>query len=164
MPPHNLSTDKQKGAVAIEFSLIFILLFILLFGLISFFIPFLLKSHYEEVASNLLKEAIAQPGSELRSLPADKRAEQELVIQQAAREYVEQSSLPEDWKKPCSDYAGNYIKINGNIWSACVANPNTDKIMPSIKLPLPNNEQGERQSISLPNLPKELRGEAIILR
>lgn len=158
------SKHQQKGAAAIEFSLFFILLFILFYGLVSFFMPFLLKNHYEQIASNLVKEAIATPGSELGSLSEEKHAELEKKIQARATQYVKQSALPDHWKQPCQGYGNNYIKKDGQSYSACVAHPSADKLMPSLKLPLFKDATGKQQWISLPDIPKELRGEAIILR
>lgn len=159
-----LSIHQQKGAVAIEFSIIFILLFILFFGIVSFVMPFLLKNNYEDMASNILTEAIATPSSELGSMTADNREKLEKEIEQRAKQSINQSSLPDNWKKTCEGYEGKYVKIKDRIWSACVANPNADKLMPSIKIPLPKDEDGNHQWINIPDLPKELRGEATILR
>ncbi len=138
------SAHKQRGAVAVEFSIAFIIFFLIFYGLVGYSIPFLLSATYQELATEALRDAIRSP---------DTRAptpEQQALYQQRVLQTMRNSWLPEAWMQPCAGYDG-FLKT-GAQWSVCVRHDNPESIMPPFSI----------FGWKVPQLPSEIRGEATI--
>ena len=135
---------RQRGAVAIEFSLAFIIFFLVFYGLVGYSLPFLLSATYQELATEALRDAINTPNTRAPT------AEQLLIQRQRVEQTVHNSWLPAAWAQPCSGYDG-YLKT-GAVWSVCVRHGNPESIIPPISL----------LGWKVPQLPDEIRGEAQI--
>lgn len=138
------SAHKQRGAVAVEFSIAFIIFFLIFYGLVGYSIPFLLGATYQELATEALRDAIRSP---------DTRAptpEQLALHQQRVLQTMHNSWLPEAWTQTCTGYDG-FLKT-GAQWSVCVRHGNPESIMPPFSI----------FGWKVPQLPSEIRGEATI--
>jgi len=145
--PHSstvCSAYKQRGAVAVEFSIAFIIFFLIFYGLVGYSIPFLLSATYQELATEALRDAIHSP---------DTRAptpEQLVLHQQRVLQTMRNSWLPQAWTRTCTGYDG-FLKT-GAVWSVCVRHDNPESIMPPFSI----------FGWKVPQLPSEIRGEAKI--
>lgn len=141
MKQHTTARTNQQGVASIEFAFMFVLIFMLFYGMVGYFIPLLLSATYHELSSEALRQAINLKYSTLEH--GD--------IQLQADRVIEDSWLPSAWASPCPSYEG-YLKIHGDIWSACIRHDNPSSILPSISL----------FGLDLLPLPKEIRGEATV--
>lgn len=55
----NGSRKAQKGAVAIEFALVFVIFFAVFYGLISYSLPFVLMQTFNQVTAEAIRRAVA---------------------------------------------------------------------------------------------------------
>ncbi|WP_242674777.1 TadE/TadG family type IV pilus assembly protein [Phytopseudomonas daroniae] len=138
------SAHKQRGAVAVEFSIVFIIFFLIFYGLVGYSIPFLLGSTYQELATEALRDTIRTPNTRAPT------AEQLALHQQRVQQTLHNSWLPEAWAQTCDGYTG-YLKT-GAVWSVCVRHANPEAIMPPFSI----------FGWKVPQLPSEIRGEAKI--
>lgn len=134
----------QSGAAAIEFVFIFLIFFVIFYILIIFSFPFLLSATYQQIASEILREAITIGlSSDGNLIPANT----------AAALILDSSRLPTNWLIPCTDFIGFFrIDADAGTLTSCIRHPNPDTLFPRLTLP----------GFNLVNLPEEIRGEASI--
>ena len=145
---HDLALpNKQRGLVSLEFAFMFVIIFMLFYGLIGYTIPLLLGATYQQLAADGLREAVRSSG--IYSLDTN---DNEVFVgyQKSVQEVVEESWLPEKWAIYCENYGEHYLKVNDNLWSVCISNPEVKKILPVFRI----------FSWEVPKLPDEIKGEA----
>ncbi|SDH24259.1 TadE-like protein [Pseudomonas flavescens] len=138
------SGHKQRGAVAVEFSITFVIFFLIFYGMVGYSIPFLLSATYQELATEALRDAIRSTDTRAPT------AQQLATHQQRVLQTMRNSWLPQAWTQTCSGYDG-FLKT-GAVWSVCVRHGNPESIMPALSI----------FGWKVPQLPSELRGEAKI--
>jgi hypothetical protein len=130
-----------RGAVAIEFSLVFVLLFMLFYGIAGYFVPLLLGASYQQVAGDALREAVAmhfRPGE-----PID--------LQAHVRQHIHRSSIPESWLHTCPGYPDNgFLRMDGAQWQVCLRHAEPASLIPPFRI----------FGWQVPQLPDDIRGEA----
>lgn len=145
--------QRQSGAVAIEFALLFLVLFAALYGTIAFSVPLAIQASLKHLAAEAARSAIrvesSGSGEEVKSFL-------ESYLNSEARTW-----LPRDWYTGC---AGNdFVALGPSQVDICISyqgpqghkNYNEDPIIPILNLPgigpvprLPNSLQG-RSSVTL---------------
>lgn len=135
--------DRQQGAASIEFAFMFVLVFMVFYGMVGYFVPLLLSASYQEIASEAVREAVlhnyVHDGDSIRA--------------NLAADVVNDSWLPADWKQSCDGYS-DYLQQSSTELSACIRHAAPSTIIPQITL----------FKWRFPVLPKEIKGEATILR
>ncbi|WP_397450080.1 TadE/TadG family type IV pilus assembly protein [Pseudomonas sp. NA-150] len=58
-PQHPTFADKQRGAAAIEFALVFVVFFAVLYGLMSYSLPLLMMQSFNTAATEAVRRAVA---------------------------------------------------------------------------------------------------------
>jgi len=137
-----LSSRRQRGAAAVEFTLIFMVLFLLFYGLVGYTMPLLLAATFQDLAASSLRDVV-----ELRAYADEDMDYQARVVEQISRSWI-----PEKWRQPCPDYQGHFLDNGGAIWRVCVRIDDPTRIIPPLNL----------LGVSVPDLPGEIRGEAMI--
>ncbi|MDK2352273.1 MULTISPECIES: TadE/TadG family type IV pilus assembly protein [Pseudomonas aeruginosa group] len=144
----------QKGAVAIEFTVVFLLFFALIYGLISYSIPLLMLQSFNDAAAVGARAAVAvdpsEPGYEAL---AETRARDELLARLAW--------MPATWRANLEPCAGNgqyadYVGATSRI-EVCVQYQYGDPakaIIPVLRFPGIG---------AIPNLPQTLKASANLL-
>lgn len=97
---------KQRGAIAIEFAVLFVVFFVTLYAIIAYSIPLLLTLTFKQLSSDAGRAAIkVDPGL------AD--AEYTEVISNEVTRVIDASWLPSDWVSGCSTAqgAGTWSKL-----------------------------------------------------
>ena len=148
------SRRRQHGAVAIEFTAIFLLFFALVYGLISYSIPLLMLQSFNDAAAVGARAAIAVDPSDAgyESL-AEARARDELLARL--------DWMPAAWRANLQPCAGNgqyadYVSATSRI-EVCVQYPYGDPckaIIPVLSFPGIG---------AIPNLPQTLKASANLL-
>lgn len=139
------TATQQQGAASIEFAFMFVLVFMLFYGMVGYFVPLLLAASYQEVAGEAAREAVLHN--------YDRGGEGDARRLALAKEVVEDSWLPNDWKDTCEGYDG-YLRQSAAELSACIRHATPTSIIPQVAI------FGWR----FPVLPQEIKGEATILR
>ncbi len=137
-----MTPRSQQGAAAIEFTLVFIVLFLLFYGLVGYTIPLLLATTFQDLATNSLRDVV-----ELRPY-----SDEDMDYKARVAAQVNRSWVPENWRQPCPDYQGHFLNNTGDIWRVCIQMDDPTRILPPLSL----------LGVSVPNLPKDIRAEAVI--
>lgn len=133
---------KSRGAVSIEFSLLFIPIFLLFYGIIGYSAPLVLAASYQQVAADALREAIG-----LHFEAAERFDAQESVLH-----FIDNTWLPDAWARPCDGYGENFLLVMDDTWSVCLRHERPEDIIPPFRI------FGWR----IPELPDQILGQASI--
>jgi hypothetical protein len=138
---------RTRGAASIEFTMVFIIFFLLFYGLVGYTLPILLSSSYQEIASEGLREAV-----DLYFVPAEGNGAEEINIPGYVQQLVERSWLPSEWQETCPGYAEGFLDRQDGVWRVCLRYSDPESIIPPFRI----------FGWSIPALPDEIRGEAVI--
>lgn len=98
-----LRKQKQRGAVAIEFAVIFLVFFTVLYAIIAYSIPFLLTLSFKHISADAAREAV-------RVSPATQNYLER--VSQQVYETVDNSWLPADWRQDdCPTPGSGWINL-----------------------------------------------------
>lgn len=136
------STHAQRGAAAIEFAAFFLIFFLLFYAMVGYSLPLLLSASYQEIAASALRDALATQQQGAADTPDPQRA----------LDSIQRSWLPAAWAQPCEGYDSTFLKVNGGLWSVCVAHNNPEALFPAFSV----------FGVRIPALPDAIRGEASI--
>lgn len=135
------TSREQKGAASIEFAFVLVLVFMLFYGMLVYFFPLLLSATYHELSSETLRQAISLKYSTLEHA--------EILLH--ANRVIQDSWLPDAWAQLCPGYEA-YLKMQGDIWSACVGHNDPSSILAPVSL----------LGLDLAPLPEAIHGEATV--
>lgn len=102
-----LTRNRQQGAVAIEFAVLFVFFFAIVYAIIAYSIPLLLTLSFKQISADAAREAV-------RVSPlTETRADYLQRISQHVFDVVDESWLPETWAEdgcPSPD-GGGWMKL-----------------------------------------------------
>ena len=123
----------QRGAVAIEFAMLFVVFFAVLYAIIAYSIPLLLMLTFKQVAADAARATIAVD-------PAFGNYQTNLETQVQAR--IDESWIANTgWYAACPSTDDKYSKLaaNGRTLTVCIRyknpNYNNEPIVPTLTLP-----------------------------
>lgn len=129
-----LLPSEQDGSVTIEFTLSFVILLALLYGIVGYTMPLLLSASYQQLASDVLREAMVWQHRQ-QATDAEVGTHIEARIRAASGSAV-----------PCQSKSVFFLAENDGLWKVCLS-PNPTAMLPPINLlgmqfpPLPEDIQ-----------------------
>ena len=140
--------QKQKGAAAIEFALVFVIFFAVLYGVLSYSLPLLLMQSFNHTTAEAVRRSVAVDPTSFKD-----DAAYGVKLKQVADEVVAEKLawMPKDLRNsiisPYAEYKGGVLTVTLSLPSAKLS-----AIMPELKLP----------GITVPNLPTNLEAASSI--
>ena len=140
--------QKQKGAAAIEFALVFVIFFAVLYGVLSYSLPLLLMQSFNHATAEAVRRSVAVDPNSFKDDDA-----YGAKIKDVANEVIAEKLawMPKDLRNsiisPYAEYKGGVLTVTLSLPSAKLS-----AIMPELKLP----------GITVPNLPTNLEAASSI--
>ena len=134
--------QKQKGAAAIEFALVFTIFFAVLYGVLSYSLPLLLMQSFNHATAEAVRRSVAVDPNSFEDDDAYKD-KLESVVKEVVAERL--AWMPKDLR---DEIASPYMEYDGVILTVTLSLPSAKlrAIMPVLELP----------GITVPNLPTNL--------
>ena len=138
--------QKQKGAVAIEFALVFVIFFAVLYGVLSYSLPLLLMQSFNHSTAEAVRRSVAVDPTSLTD-KAYKEAVEKVATDVLTDKLTWVPSAVRDsiQKKAEYDLNNKILKVTVKLPSTALSN-----IMPVLKLP----------GITVPSLPDDLQAQS----